>query len=317
MKLATATHLSSSDPFPVLLLSDETALNLTRAAELAETIELALADYVSLARIIAAESLLPGGLQHLHSEALAGRLDGACISMAELRLLAPLPRPAKNVFCVGRNYLDHIYEGYEAQGLEIKVPKHIQFFSKPPTTVVGPDAPIEHDQSVTGKLDYEVELGVVIGRAGKNIPPENALSHVFGYTVVNDVTARDLQRAHEQWFKGKGLDSSCPMGPWIVTSDEVAEPENLTLTLSVNGELRQKASTAQMIFKLPAIIAELSRGLTLEPGDIIATGTPSGVGYAMEPPRFLSPGDLVRCEIEGIGVLNNCVVAAAFTSDGE
>jgi len=308
MKLATATHPSCPQPFPALLLSGETALNLARAAQLADTGRPA-SDYASLAGIIAAEAASPGGLRHLRAEAEAGRLDEACVDAAGLRLLAPLPRPAKNVFCVGRNYLDHVSEGYKAQKLEIKVPEHIQFFSKPPTAVIGPDASIECDPAVTGKLDYEVELGIVIGKGGKNISADQALSHVFGYTIVNDITARDLQRAHDQWFKGKGLDRSCPMGPWIVTADEVAAPQDIRLSLSVNGEPRQDASTAQMIFKLPAIIAELSKGLTLEPGDIIATGTPSGVGYAMDPPRFLRPGDVIRCEIEGIGVLSNRVAA--------
>lgn len=231
--------------------------------------------------------------------------QGALIDPSRCRLLAPIPRPAKNVFCVGRNYMEHVAEGYSAQGVEVKLPQHPQFFTKPPTAVVGPDADIPFQPDVMEKLDYEVELAVIIGKTGCNIAPCDALDHVFGYSIVNDLTARDLQRRHDQWFKGKGLDSSCPFGPWIVHSDEISDPQKLTIRLSVNGEIRQESTTAQMIFDLPRIIADLSRGMTLEAGDIIATGTPSGVGYARQPPSFLVPGDVVRCEIGEIGVLTN------------
>ncbi len=238
--------------------------------------------------------------------ALARRLDaagGEALPAGAIRLLAPIPRPAKNVFCVGRNYKDHVAEGYRAAGTATKLPEYPQFFTKPPTAVIGPDAAFHHDPGVTQRLDYEVELALVIGTAGRDIPRERALAHVFGVTVLNDITGRDLQRRHDQWFKGKGLDRSCPMGPCLVTLDEAGDLSALELTCHVNGEERQRGTVSQMIFDIPEIIAQLSRGLTLEPGDIIATGTPSGVGYAMDPPQLLKAGDEVVSEIKGIGRL--------------
>jgi len=232
---------------------------------------------------------------------------GPVLDRADCRLLAPIPRPAKNIFCVGRNYREHVEEGYRARGTETKLPDHPQFFTKPPTAVIGPGDDVLLDRAVTQKLDYEGELGVIIGKPGCSISAADALDHVFGYTIINDVTARDLQRRHDQWFKGKGLDTSCPMGPALVHADAVADPQDLGITLTVNGRVRQRARTSQMIFDLPTIIATLSHGLTLEAGDVIATGTPSGVGYAMDPPRFLAGGDLMEVTIEGIGTLRNAV----------
>ena len=220
--------------------------------------------------------------------------------------LAPLPAPAKNVFCVGRNYAEHIAEGDRAQKQNVGVTEHPVFFTKPRTAVIGPGAEIPIFPHVSTAIDYEVELALVIGKAGRDIAPENAYEHVFGYTILNDITARDVQRRHGgQYFKGKSLDGSCPMGPCIVTADEIADPHALAIRLSVNGETRQSSTTAKMIFDIPTLIASLSAGLTLEPGDILATGTPSGVGYAMEPPQLLKDGDVVTCEIEKIGVLEN------------
>ena len=169
------------------------------------------------------------------------------------------------------------------------------------------DQRVEVDARISGRLDYEVELAIVIGRGGKNIPESEALDHIFGYTIINDVSARDLQQRHGQWFKGKALDSTCPVGPWIVTADAVGDPQNLSISLQINGEERQRASTSQMIFSIARIVSELSQGLTLEPGDVIATGTPSGVGFAMEPPRYLEDGDVMTCRIEGVGELSNRV----------
>ncbi|HEV2678484.1 MAG TPA: fumarylacetoacetate hydrolase family protein [Aliidongia sp.] len=231
------------------------------------------------------------------------------LPLSAVRLTAPIPRPGKNVFCVGRNYLDHVAEGYRARGTETKLPEAPQFFTKPPTAVIGPGEPFAVDPSVSAKIDYEVELALIIGKAGRDIPADRAWNHVFGFTILNDITARDLQRRHDQWFKGKGLDRSCPMGPFVVTRDEIADPSALELSLTVNGEPRQRALVGQMIFPIPTIIASLSAGLTLEPGDIIATGTPSGVGYAMDPPRYLKAGDEVVCEISDIGRLVTPIIA--------
>ncbi|WP_282171128.1 fumarylacetoacetate hydrolase family protein [Ruegeria atlantica] len=225
-------------------------------------------------------------------------------------LLSPIPTPRKNVFCVGRNYAEHIAEGERAQKEIIGITEHPVFFTKPPTSVVSPDADILLFPSVSQSIDYEVELAVVIGNRGRNITKEDAFNHVFGYSILNDITARDIQRRHGgQYFKGKGLDGSCPIGPYIVTADAISDPQALSIRLTVNGEQRQNGMTSDMIFDIPTLIASLSEGLTLEPGDIIATGTPSGVGYAMEPPQFLKNGDVVVCEVSEIGTLRNTVRA--------
>jgi 2-keto-4-pentenoate hydratase/2-oxohepta-3-ene-1,7-dioic acid hydratase in catechol pathway len=229
------------------------------------------------------------------------------LPIGDVELLAPIPRPAKNVFCVGRNYLDHVKEGAIARQVSAVLPKVPQFFTKPPSAVIGPGAAIRISPAVSAELDYEIELGVVMGTGGRDIARAAALDHVFGYTIINDVTARDLQRMHDQWFKGKALDTSCPMGPWIVTPDELPPPDALQLTLTVNGQTRQHARCSQMIFDVPAIIASLSLGLTLDAADIIATGTPAGVGFGFNPPRFLNDGDVIVARIDGLGELVNPV----------
>jgi 2-keto-4-pentenoate hydratase/2-oxohepta-3-ene-1,7-dioic acid hydratase in catechol pathway len=242
--------------------------------------------------------------------AASGALDAAKVPIAEARVLAPIPRPAKNVFCVGRNYAEHIAEGARAQRIAADLPEFPVFFSKPPTAVIGPGDAIPVQLEVSTSMDYEVELGIVIGKRGRNIKASEAFAHVFGYTIINDVTARDVQRRHGgQFFKGKGLDGSCPMGPAIVTRDAIADPGQLAIRLWVNDALRQDGNTRDMIFPIAELIQSLSEGLTLEPGDLLATGTPSGVGYAMSPPQFLKEGDVVTCEIEGIGRLQNPVIA--------
>ncbi|MEM8957105.1 MAG: fumarylacetoacetate hydrolase family protein [Pseudomonadota bacterium] len=249
-----------------------------------------------------------GPLQSLVAEAEAGQHDDACHMVPESAVMAPLPKPLKNVFCVGRNYADHIAEGERAQKKTIGITDHPVYFTKPPTSVVGPGGVIPIFRGVSENIDYEVELAVVIGKPGRNIPKEDAFDHVFGYTILNDITARDVQRRHGgQYFKGKALDGSCPLGPWIVTADEISDPHDLAIRLSVNDEMRQDGTTRDMIFDIPTLISSLSEGLTLEPGDIVATGTPSGVGYAMEPPQFLKDGDTVTCEIAQIGELKNTV----------
>ncbi|CAN0005424.1 unnamed protein product [Phaeothamnion confervicola] len=235
---------------------------------------------------------------------------GAHLAAPDARVLAPLPRPGKNVFCVGRNYREHIIESNLAAKRDPNdFPKAAEFFSKPWTTVIGTGDAIQRHAQHTRILDYEIELGIVIGKGGVNISREDALDHVFGYTIINDVTARDLQKRHGQWFKGKGLDTTCPMGPWVVHRSAVPDAQALSMELDVNGEVRQHASTQDMLFDVPSIIEQLSAGLTLHPGDVIATGTPSGVGFAMTPPRCLEPGDVVRARIGGLGELVNTVIA--------
>lgn len=227
----------------------------------------------------------------------------------EVSLAAPLPEPRRNVMCLGLNYADHAAEATGKPLAEITLPEHPVVFTKATTTVTGPRARVELDPRVTRRLDWEVELAVVLGRGGRFVPPAEAMDHVFGYTVVNDLSARERQKQHGQFFLGKSMDGSCPMGPWITTADAVPNPHDLTLRTRVNGTLKQDSSTARMLFSVPDIIARLSEVMTLLPGDIIATGTPAGVGFARNPPEYLSPGDVVECEIEGIGTLANRIVA--------
>jgi 2-keto-4-pentenoate hydratase/2-oxohepta-3-ene-1,7-dioic acid hydratase in catechol pathway len=220
-------------------------------------------------------------------------------------LRAPIPRPRKNVFCVGWNYLDHFSEGAASMQDSRELPQWPVFFSKAPTAVTGPYDAIPFDANVSNQLDWEVELGVVLGKAGKNISEADAMSHVFGYTVINDVTWRDIQRRHGgQWDKGKSLDGTCPMGPCIVTADAI-DPNDLRVECRVSSLVKQQSSTRHLYFKIPRLIHDLSLGQTLEAGDIISTGTPEGVGFARKPPEWMQPGDLLETEIEGIGVMRN------------
>jgi 2-keto-4-pentenoate hydratase/2-oxohepta-3-ene-1,7-dioic acid hydratase in catechol pathway len=248
-----------------------------------------------------ARMALDHGRTLLGRRGLDGLVDGALgLARDRARLEAPIPRPLRNVFCLGRNYAEHAAErGAEA-------PRHPVYFTKVPESVVAPGADVVH-HAVTGELDYEVELTAVIGTAGRDIERGNALGHVFGYTIINDVTARDLQKRHGQWFKGKTLDTFCPMGPVLVTADEIPDPQALAITLRVNGETRQSSHTSRMIFPVDQCIAVLSEGFTVRPGDVIATGTPDGVGAASG--RFLKIGDEVEAEVERIGVLTNRIVA--------
>jgi 2-keto-4-pentenoate hydratase/2-oxohepta-3-ene-1,7-dioic acid hydratase in catechol pathway len=206
---------------------------------------------------------------------------------------------------LGWNYADHVKESGAATGRDAQAPEYPMVFTKSVTSVTGPDTTVPWDAATCAQLDWEVELGVIIGKGGKKISRRQALRHVFGYTIINDLSARDLQFRHGQFFLGKSLDGACPMGPWIVTADEISDPQNLALRCRVNRELKQDSSTRHMIFDIPAIIETLSLGMTLEPGDIISTGTPSGVGFTRTPPEFLKPGDSVECEIEGVGLLRN------------
>ncbi|MFI5326144.1 MAG: fumarylacetoacetate hydrolase family protein [Candidatus Rokuibacteriota bacterium] len=216
-----------------------------------------------------------------------------------VRLLAPIPSPARNVFCLGRNYADHAAERGAA------APEHPVYFTKPATGVVGPGDDVVHP-AITTELDYVVEPTAVIGTGGRDIPRAEALKHVFGYTIINDVTARDLQKRHQQWFKGKSLDTFCPMGPVLVTADEIPDPQALAISLRVNGQVRQSSNTSKMIFSVAQCIEVLSQGMTLLPGDIIATGTPEGVGAASG--NFLKAGDRLEAEVEQIGILHSKIV---------
>ena len=227
---------------------------------------------------------------------------GALLKMSQARLVAPIPYPKKNVVMLGVNYREHVDEGAKARSLEIKYPEWPVFFTKPATSVIGHLGKVVHHKA-TERLDWEVELAVVMGKRGRDIPKEKAYDYVFGYTVCLDMTARDLQRIHGQWFKGKSLDTFCPIGPWIVHKSALTDPQQIRLVCRVNGEVMQDGNTRDMIFDIATTIESLSKGMTLEPGDIISTGTPSGVGFARTPPVFLKPGDKVDGEVEGVGTL--------------
>jgi 2-keto-4-pentenoate hydratase/2-oxohepta-3-ene-1,7-dioic acid hydratase in catechol pathway len=232
---------------------------------------------------------------------------GVLHRLEDVRLIAPIPRPRKNIVCLGLNYADHVREaGMEAQGSE-SLPQRPIYFTKAPTTITGPYDDILYPR-VTEKLDYEVELALIIGKEGKYIPEDEVYDHIAGYSVFNDVSARDLQMSHLQWFKGKSCDTFSPMGPYLVTSDEVADPQRLDICCKVNGETRQSSDTSKMIFDIKKIVSTLSAGMTLEVGDIIATGTPSGVGSA-HPSGLLKVGDVVECTVEGLGSIVNRVVS--------
>jgi 2-keto-4-pentenoate hydratase/2-oxohepta-3-ene-1,7-dioic acid hydratase in catechol pathway len=234
---------------------------------------------------------------------------GRSLPMADVRLRAPIAVPRRNIFCVGKNYMDHAREfsrsGFEAGAVKgAEIDEYPAVFSKGPNTVIGPHDDVQLHANVTSSVDYEAELAVVIGVGGKDIPADHAYRHVFGYTIVNDVTARDRQKNHKQWYLGKTLDGFCPMGPWITTSDEL-NPEDLEVSCRVNGERRQHANTRDLIFNIPNLISTISAGLALVPGDIIATGTPAGVGIGFSPPKFLTHGDVVEIEISKLGKIEN------------
>lgn len=233
---------------------------------------------------------------------------GALVKPNQAKLLAPIPTPRKNVVMLGINYREHVEEGARARELEIKYPEWPVYFTKPATSVIGQMGKVVNHK-VTTKLDWEVELAVVIGKKGRDIPKDKAYDYIFGYTVCLDMTARELQRQHGQWFKGKSLDTFCPMGPWIVHKSALPDPQQVRLICRVNGEVMQDGNTRDMIFDIRTIIENFSAGITLEPGDMISTGTPSGVGFARVPPVFLKPGDKVEGDVEGIGVLEVEIVA--------
>lgn len=253
------------------------------------------------------------GLDRLREMVSAATSQGSAVRrLADLAVLPPLDPPRGNVLAIGRNYQKHAEEGARALNEEVGPPT---IFTKAITTISGPYDDIPIDSAVSVNIDWEVELGVVVGQAGRSIKRQDALDHVFGYTVINDVTARDMQRGWGgQWFKGKSLDASCPSGPWVVTADEVPDPTSLQLRLLVNGEVKQDANTRDMIYPVDSLIEWLSMGMTLLPGMLIATGTPEGVGFARTPPEYLRPGDIMETEVQGVGTLRNRMVA--FGSNG-
>lgn len=231
---------------------------------------------------------------------------GEAIPLGQVTLLAPLV-PRKNVFCVGRNYLAHAEEGARAHKVGLNLPSVPTFFTKAPSAIAGDGAQLRLSSTASTKYDWEAELAVVIGQRCKDVSEADALDVVFGYTTINDISARDLQSAHQQWFKGKSLDDTCPMGPWVVSADEIPDPQALRVRLLLNGVVKQDGHTSEMIFPVRTIIASLSQGMTLEPGDVISTGTPDGVGFARTPPEFLAEGDAMEVEIERVGSLRNTV----------
>jgi 2-keto-4-pentenoate hydratase/2-oxohepta-3-ene-1,7-dioic acid hydratase in catechol pathway len=237
---------------------------------------------------------------------------GQKIALSAVKLKAPVPLPLRNIMCVGKNYHEHAKEfsasGFDSSstGVADAIPTAPIIFTKVPQSVIGPDEAIRYPTGVSEQLDYEAELAVIVGTGGRGIARADALKHVWGYTIVNDVTARDLQARHKQWFLGKSMDTFAPMGPWCVTADEV-DLAMAGIRCWVNGELRQDARIADLIFDIPTLIATISAGITLIPGDIIATGTPAGVGIGFKPPKFLKPGDVIAMEVDGIGRLSNPV----------
>lgn len=232
---------------------------------------------------------------------------GTATEVANVTLLAPIPKPRKNIFGIGLNYLDHVIESAKALDTNKDLPKQPVIFSKPPTAIIGPGDAIEHNAKITRQLDWEVELAVIIGTRARRVRAADALNHVFGYSVMIDVSARDNRRAG-QWIFSKGQDTYAPFGPCIVTADDIPDPQVLDLWLTLNGVEKQRSNTAKMLFKVNELIADISTGITLEPGDIIASGTPEGVGAGRDPQEFMWPGDVIVATVEGIGTLRHPIV---------
>ena len=282
-----------------LVVDGSTVIDLCRALVGSITVPERLIDY------IAAGPALHESVRDAVAGAGAWPSDVA-FPLADVTLRAPL-RPGK-IVGVGLNYVEHVEESSRTLDTAKELPTRPVLFSKPGTAVVGPGEPIQHNGAMTQQLDWECELAVVMGQVARNVPEAQALDYVFGYSIVNDISARD-QRRSGQWFFSKGQDSYAPFGPMIVTTDEITDPHTLRLSLTVNGDQRQDGNSRHMLFKIPVLIADITSGVTLEPGDVIATGSPQGVGAAMDPPTFLQPGDVVACTIEGIGTLENPVAA--------
>jgi 2-keto-4-pentenoate hydratase/2-oxohepta-3-ene-1,7-dioic acid hydratase in catechol pathway len=304
MRYATFTPTGGGFRHLGAVLSDDRILDLTTSAPDDQT-------FGSMLAFIDAGAPASERASHAIQDAEAvGSAGLPVFPLESVRLEAPIPRPRKNIFCVGLNFPSHVEANALALGIRPEVGEVPLFFTKPTTAVIGPGEPIRLDERLTQKLDYEVELGIVIGRGGRWIDESTALDHVFGYTLVNDVSARDLQWRTSQMFYGKGLDTFAPIGPWIADRSEIGDGSDIELVCLVNGEERQRDSTKNLIFDAARIIAELSKGLTLEAGDIIATGTPGGCGYQLMPPSFLKVDDVVECNARGLGRLVNPVAAA-------
>ena len=251
------------------------------------------------------------GIQYLIDQQNQGNtapLTNDKLPLADLVLDAPIPRPKRNVFCVGKNYFEHAHEfansGFDSSAAQGSVPEHPIVFSKVPESVTATNTDVEYDPGVSEAIDYEVELAVIIGKTGRGIDVEEALDYVWGYTIINDITARDLQGRYSQWLIGKSQDTFCPMGPFAVTRDTL-ELADTRVCSRLNGELRQDSNTGLLIFDVPTIIKTIAEGITLQPGDVIATGTPAGVGIGFSPPSYMQHGDVIEAEIDGIGVLRN------------
>ncbi|MGN6704078.1 MAG: fumarylacetoacetate hydrolase family protein [Burkholderiaceae bacterium] len=310
VRLATCAMAPGAAPTVALVRADGKVVDLGAEAR-RHGMTLAFAPDSMLALIASGDA----GLEQVRLLADKAEANVAGLpTIEQVRLLSPIPTPARNIYCVGWNYLDHFEEGQKARADKTvtKLPDHPVFFSKATHTMNGPFDPIPHDAANSNTTDWEAELAVVIGRRGRNISEADAMQYVFGYAAYNDTTVREIQQKRHggQWFKGKSLDGHGPMGPWIVTAAGV-DLDQVRVICRVNGVEKQNASYKQMYFKIPRVIAELSRGLTLEPGDIIATGTPSGVGFARKPPEFLHPGDVVETEITGVGIIRNPIRAQA------
>jgi 2-keto-4-pentenoate hydratase/2-oxohepta-3-ene-1,7-dioic acid hydratase in catechol pathway len=308
MRLATCVVAPGAAPTVVLVLDDGKLIDL-RAEARRQKAALSF-DASSMLALVKSGNAGFEQVRLVAERALARK--SPLIASDRVQFMSPIPRPDRNIYCVGWNYLDHFEEGKDARadkGVE-KLPEHPVFFTKGTHTMNGPFDTIPQDLSNSNSTDWEAELAVVIGQRGRNIPEDRAMDHVFGYAVYNDTTVREVQQKRHggQWFKGKSLDGHGPMGPWIVTAAGV-KLDDVRVICRVNGVEKQNASYKQMYFKIPRIIAELSRGLTLEPGDIIATGTPSGVGFARKPPEFLKAGDVMETEITGVGIIRNTIRA--------
>jgi 2-keto-4-pentenoate hydratase/2-oxohepta-3-ene-1,7-dioic acid hydratase in catechol pathway len=261
----------------------------------------------SMLELIDAGPVALRAIQDLLKRSQGRPIDGTT-PVANVKLLAPIPRPRKNIFGIGLNYVEHVEESSRTLDTSKDLPEKPVIFSKPPTTVIGPGDPVQHNKAITRQLDWEVELAVIIGTSCRAVHESEALKNVFGYSVFIDISARDCRRAG-QWLYSKGQDSYGPFGPCIVTADEISDPHALDLWLSVNGTLKQKSNTRHMLFKIPQLIADISAGMTLEPGDIIATGTPSGVGAGRKPQEWLWPGDVIEAGVQHIGQIRHPVIA--------